>query len=33
MSRVDFVMRSGQTYKAPAAATLPAEAAFALAAR
>jgi len=31
MSRVDFVMRSGQTYKAPAGALIPAEAAFAFA--
>jgi imidazolonepropionase-like amidohydrolase len=31
MSRVEFVMRGGQAYKAPAGAVLPAEAAFALA--
>jgi len=32
MSRVDFVMRAGQTYKTPAGAVLPAEAALAMAA-
>ena len=32
MSRVDFVMRAGQTYKAPAGAIRPAEAALAMAA-